>query len=1073
MDTFHSFRRRLFFGMAIVALLLVSLQPAASAQSFTGSINGSIDDQTGAVLPGVSITITNVDTNAVREILTNETGNYTVTALPPGNYRVEAQFPGFATQIRTGVVLQVNQNARLDFEMAVGDVAQTIDVIGTAPLVETDTASLGQVIDRDKIDDLPLNGRSFLGLNFLAPGVSPLSQGENTASRGGNAHINGGRLWGNNFILDGVDNNDLANGEIRLLPSIDALAEFKVQTSTFAAEFGRATGGVVNLTTKSGTNQFHGTLFAFHRNDNLDARNFFAPTKPEFKRNDFGGTIGGPIVEDHTFFFFNYEGSRQRQSKSRAGTLPTRAMKSGDFSALSKTITDPTTGLPFPGNIIPSSRFSPQAVKFLPFFIDPDIDSPTGNNTFRSAAVPKDIDQYTIRVDTKLTDNQNFFARYTHSDDVSINELNRTVIPGFGDDIIKNPQAIVLFLTSIWSNQLVGETKLGFSRSNTVIIQRASAREAGFNKTLGLTGTDAFSSDNDFLQKFPGLGISGWDQPVGNGGGFARFHNNWHLSEAMTWTKGDHNFKFGGEFRREGMNLIFPSNTAGSFTFNQAFTGDNFSDFLLGYLGATGRKFGNSVEHERGNFFAVFFQDDWKATPNLTVNYGVRYDLQGPLHENDNLWTQWNFSTGQLVQLGVDTPSNSGWDTDKNNLAPRLGLAWDITGEGTTVLRAGGGVFFDVLLHNYPFQMFLGPPSSNIQTITHSQVGGQFDSLSFDNPFPIPTSVNIAPTTRIRTVVRESANTYIQRWSLSLQHALHENVLMDVAYVGSHGLRDRIGFNGNQPLLVGDLTKTSAEISASKPFPQVGRISTGTTEGQTSYHSLQGKLEQRMTKGLSYIMSYTWSKNIDTGGSGGFGNPGTPQNAYDRLGGQRGRSGFDRKHRYSFSYLYELPFTSLTGAAGQIVNGWQFSGIISAATGNSLTVGSSRSLPGSIGGQSFRPDLVCDPSLSNSTPERWFDTNCFGAPGNRYGTAGRGTVRAPGVNTWDLSLIKNTAIGENQSLQLRFEFFNAFNRANFQAPNVTFVPGATGSTGSTSSSFGRITAANDARQIQLGLKFYF
>jgi hypothetical protein len=220
-------------------------------------------------------------------------------------------------------------------------------------------------------------------------------------------------------------------------------------------------------------------------------------------------------------------------------------------------------------------------------------------------------------------------------------------------------------------------------------------------------------------------------------------------------------------------------------------------------------------------------------------------------------------------------------------------------------------------------------------------------------------------------------------------------------------------------------------------------------------------------------MSYTWSKNIDTGGSGGFGNPGSPQNTYDRIGGQRGLSGFDRKHRMSFSYLYELPFTSLTGAAGQIINGWQLSGIVSAATGNALTVSSSRSLPGSIGGQSFRPDLVCDPSLSNATPERWFDTKCFGAPGDRFGTAGRGTVRAPGMNTWDLSLIKNTAIGENQSLQLRFEFFNAFNRANFQAPNVTFVPGATGSTGSTSSSFGRVTSANDARQIQLGQKFYF
>jgi hypothetical protein len=1060
---------------SLAVLLLTAGGPAAFAQSFTGQIVGSVADQTGAVLPGVTITATNVDTNATREILTNETGNYTITALPAGNYRIEAQFPGFATQVRTGVVLQVNQAARIDFEMAVGDVAQTIDVIGTAPLVETDTASLGQVIDRDKIDDLPLNGRSFLGLNMLATGVSELAQGENTASRGGNAHINGGRLWGNNFILDGVDNNDLANGEIRLLPSIDALAEFKIQTSTFAAEFGRATGGVVNLTTKTGTNEFHGTLFGFHRNDNLDATNFFVNRanreKPEFKRSDFGGTIGGPIVSDHTFFFFNYEGSRQSTNANRSGLVPTRAMRQGDFSATGKTIIDPTTGQPFAGNIIPSSRFSPRAQAFLPFFSDPDIDSVTGaNNTFRSTGVPKDIDQYTIRVDTKLTENQTFFGRYTHSDDVSVRELQRTTTPGLGDDVIKNPQAIALFLTSIWSNQLVGETKFGFSRSNTQILQRKEAREGFHAKALGLTETQSFASDNDLIQKFPGLSISGYDQPQGNGGGFARFHNNWHVSEALTWTRGDHTFKFGGEFRREGMNLIFPSNTSGSYTFNQAFTGDNFADFLLGYLGSAGRKVGNSVEHERGNFFSYFFQDDWKATPNLTINWGLRHDVQLPLYEQDNLWRQWNFDTGQLVQLGVDIGTNGAWDTDKNNFAPRLGFAWDVTGDGNTVIRAGGGIFYDVLLHNYPFQMFLGPPSSSVEN-NNAQA---FNDVPFDNPFPNPpATITVGSNTRIRTVVRDSANTYMQRWSLSIQRALHNNVLLDLAYVGSKGLRDRIGYDGNQPLLVGDPTKTAAEIAATKPYPQVGRISTGSTEGQSTYHSFQAKLEQRTTNGLSYIASYTWSKNIGTGGASAFGNPGSPQDALNRIGAEKGLISFDRKHRFSFNYIYEFPASGLEGAASRIVDGWQLTGIVTAMTGTPLTVTSSRRLPGSIGGQSFRPDRVCNPNISNGTPDRWFDTNCFAAPGNRFGNASRGTVRAPGRNTWDLSLIKNTYIGEDQNLQLRFEFFNAFNRTNFQAPNVTFVPGAAGTTGSTTGSFGTINAANDARQIQVGLKFFF
>ena len=1070
MDTFSFFRRRMVLVASLAVLLLTAGGPAAFAQSFTGQIVGSVADQTGAVLPGVTITTRQVDTNATRQVLTNETGNYTITALPSGNYRVEAQFPGFATQVRTGVVLQVNQIARINFEMSVGEVAQTIDVIGSAPLVQTDTASLGQVIDRDKIDDLPLNGRSFLQLNFLTPGVAPLAQGENTRSRGGQAHINGARLWGNNYILDGVDNNDLANGEIRLLPSIDALAEFKVQTSTFAAEFGRATGGVVNLTTKSGTNEFHGTLFGFHRNDNLDANNFFANRagrkKPEFKRSDFGGTIGGPIVTDHTFFFFNYEGSRQSENQSRQNLVPTRSMRNGDFSELSKTIMDPTTGQPFLGNIIPQSRFSPRAQLFLPFFTDPDIDTTRRTNVFRSTGVPKNLDQYTIRIDTRLTENHTFFSRYTHSDDVSVRELERTVTAGLGSDVIKNPQAISLFLTSIWTTNLVGETKFGFSRSNTQIVQRVEARKEFYAKQLGLTETEAFASDNDGLQQFPSLTISGYDVPTGRGGGFQRFHNNWHASEALSYTTGAHSFKFGGEFRREGMNLIYPSTSSGQYIFSQSFTGDNFADFLLGYMAQSRRKTGNSVEHERGNFFSYFFQDDWKVTPNVTINYGVRHDVQLALHEQDHLWRQWDFAAGRLVQLGVDIDSNGAWDTDKNNLAPRLGIAWDISGDGTTVIRMGGGVFYDVLLHNYAFQMFLGPPSSSVENVTFSQVGGQFNSLPFDNPFPNPPVISVGPNTRLRTVVRDSRNTYNQRWSLSIQRALHENILLDVAYVGSHGLRDRMGYNGNQPLVIGD--------SGSRPYPQVGRISTGSTEGQTSYHSLQTKLEQRTMNGLSYIASYTWSKNIGASSAGGFGSPGSPQNAYDRVGGERGLIGFDRTNRFSFSYLYELPFAQgLEGAAGTIVNGWQFSGIITAAGGNPLTITSSRRLPGSIGGQSFRPDLVCDPIISNPRPERWFDTNCFAAPGNRFGTSGRSVVRAPGFHSWDLSLIKNTFIGEDGNLQLRFEFFNAFNRPNFNAPNVTFVPGDPGTRGSTTSSFGKVPSAEVGRQIQIGLKYYF
>jgi Carboxypeptidase regulatory-like domain len=1069
MKTISCRLRRKTLGCGLLsALVLVAFLPYDGfAQSFTGQIVGTVTDQTGGALPGVTITVTNTGTNAQRVIITNETGSYTVPALPSGTYRVEAQLPGFKTQARSGLVIQVNETPRINFVMTVGEISQTVEVLGSAPLIETETASLGQVIDRDKIDNLPLNGRSFLQLNFLAPGVARLTQGENTEARGGEAHINGARLWGNNYILDGVDDNDLANGEIRLLPSIDALSEFKVQTSTFAAEYGRATGGVVNLTTKSGTNEFHGTVFEFLRNDNLDARNFFAKTKPEFKQNQFGGTVGGPVIHNKTFFFFDFEGLRQRTNNTSAGLLPTHAMRSGDFSGLDKTIIDPVTGNPFLGNNIPSTRISPRAKAFLAYFIDPDIENANiGQNTFRSTAVPHDADQYTIRVDHRLTDKQQFFGRYTYANDAAVNELTRTVIPGFGDDVIKKPQSISLFLTSIWSNNIVGESKMGYSRSNTQVIERMESRAKFYNKQLGLTETQAYSSDNDLLQKFPGLSISGYDTPTGNGGGFARFHNNWHFSEAISWTVRDHAFKFGTEFRREGMNLVFPSNTAGSYTFNQSFSGDNFADFLLGYMGSAGRKFGNSVEHERGNFLSAFWQDDWKVTSNLTINYGVRYDVQYPLHEIRNLWRQWDFATGELVQLGVDTTSAGAWNTDFNNIAPRFGFAWNVGGDGKTVVRGGGGVFYDVLLHNYPYTMFLGPPSSNVETVAYTQRGGQFDSLPFDNPFPDAPQLVITPSTRLQTVLRDSRNTYNQRWSLGVQRSIHDNVLLDVSYVGSHALRDRLSYNANQPLVIGD--------SNSRPYPQVGQITTGTTDGQTVYNSLQTKLEQRSTGGLSYIVSYTWSKNIGVSGGGGFGSPGAPQDSYNRMAGERGLVGYDRTHLLSINYLYELPLArNLTGPGGAILRGWQLSGIITALSGQPLTIKSSRTLPGMIGGNSFRPDLVCDPTLSDPTPQRWFNTDCFAAPGDRFGTAGISVVRAPGFQTWDLSLVKNNGFGEGRNVQLRLELFNAFNHANFLAPNVTFVPGPAGSVGSQSTNFATINQAADARQIQLGLKFFF
>ncbi|MBI4474688.1 MAG: hypothetical protein HY646_18600 [Acidobacteria bacterium] len=445
----------------------------------------------------------------------------------------------------------------------------------------------------------------------------------------------------------------------------------------------------------------------------------------------------------------------------------------------------------------------------------------------------------------------------------------------------------------------------------------------------------------------------------------------------------------------------------------------------------------------------------------LSINYGIRYDVQFPLYEIRNLWQRWNFTTGRLETLGIDTESAGAWDTDKNNWGPRFGLTYDASGEGRTVIRLGGGVFYDVLLHNYPFTMFLGPPSSQQESRTTTV----FNGIPFDNPFPNPPAIVVTPNTDINTVVQDSASTYTMRWSLSFQHALQENLLLDLTYVGSNSLHDRLSHNANQPLQIGNPN--------SRPYPQIGSISTGSTDGKANYHSGQFKLEQRSLKGLTTIASYTWSKHIDVGGNSSFGNSSAPQDTRDRHKGERGLTAFDHTHRLSWSFLYEIPLGSnLTGAAGKVLGGWQLSGIATLQTGQPLTIGRSGALPGFRGGNSLRPDMVCDPRLDNPTPERWFKTECFVHPGDRFGTAGRSVITAPGTNNWDLSLIKNTQWSDDVRLQVRFEFFNAFNRPQYFAPNVTFVPGAAGATTS-STAFGRITQAGDARQIQLGLKLYY
>jgi hypothetical protein len=1027
-----------------------------------------VSDGARTRISGALIRIVHIETNEVRTTTSNDDGEFTVSALGPGQYRLEVEQTGFKKYSRE-LSLQVNQDLRLNVSLEIGSIAEVLTVTAVEAPVKRDSASLGTVIENRQIIGLPLDGRNFLELTLLAPGAVPAAPGSASSVRGDFAfNVNGAREESNNYLLDGTYNVDPKLNTFGVKPPVDAVREFELLTSTYDAVFGRNAGAQVNVVLKSGTNSYHGTVYEFIRNDALDARNFFAPADqdaPAYRRNQFGGSFGGPVARDRTFFFADYEGTRVREGITRIANVPTLAERRGDFSqSLFRAPINPFTQQPFPGNSIPDLFISPVGRAIAALYPLPNRDVPFEN--FVSSPVSRDRnDHFDVRLDHHFNNSSQLAVRYSFSDRDLFEPFAGpafATIPGFGNDTARRGQNFMIGETHIFSTSLINEARVAFSRVGAAVVHEKAG--VSINNLVGLP--ELSSNPRDFGLSF--ITISGFSR-IGH-----EFNNpqdsvtnTFQVLDNASYGRGNHHVKFGFDFRASQQNAFRDVQSRGFLTFSDQvpITGNALADLLLGLPTITGGARLDNHQHLRTESYNFYVNDSFRVHPDLTITAGLRYEYNSPPVDVDDRATLFDPPTGRLVSVGTEGMPRAGYEPDKNNFAPRLGLAWTI-GEGAdTVLRAGYGIYYDQsplapgegLYFNSPFfdlNLFFSLPG--LPLTLNDPFPSQF-------PFPLPDSAF--------AFQRDLRTGYLQHWSLSIQRQLGRTRMAEAAYVASKGTKLLTARDINQP-------RPSAAPVNPRPLPRFDDITLQESSASSSYNSLQLKFEQRLSFGLSMLASYTWSKSIDNA-SGFFTSAGDPNFPQDSLNtrAERGRSNFDVRHRFSLSYGYDLPFgrgrafLSDGGWLTALATGWQTYAIVTLQTGRPFTVALLPEIDNSNTGRSNlgfgandRPNIVGNPDIADASPDRWFNTAAFAfPPRGQFGNAGRNILDGPGYQNVNASLVKNTRIKEGWNLQLRAEAFNLFNHPNFDLPD-NFLGSPT---------FGRILSADSPRHIQFGLKLLF
>lgn len=1081
---------------AIISAILVSVfAPATWAQINTATISGTVTDPSGAAIPGATVIVESSATGLRRQVATNGAGVFSVPQLQPGSYQLTISHEGFQTAENRDVTVVINQVANLAVTLQVGATRQTVEVTEAAPLIETTTAGLGTVIGQKETVDLPLNGRQFVQLLQLAPGTVPISVSQSATPAIGagstTPSINGGTNRSNLFYVDGVYATDPFFSTFSISPSIDALQEFKEQTHTDLAEFGQSTGGTINVATKSGTNSFHGTAYEFLRNDDLDARNFFAPTRGVYRQNQFGGAVGGPILRNKIFFFGFYDGYRYTEAANNFAIVPTQAELNGDFSGISSAIYDPATYnaatktiTPFSGNIIPSSRFNQGMLAYVKNFIPlPNYSGSSQNNFLNTEPNTTNQDQGGIRIDLSANNNNTFNGHYMQSEASSTSPASlpqEAFLSGF------NGKNAGINWVHTFNPTLVGQLTLGYNelthpqayqQPNASSVFLASGLNAGFTDTPG-----------DIKVPYaPGLSASGY---FGVNAGWGPIGPQYlsQYSGSVAKMAGDHNLKFGASFYQTWMYTNWAQDNEG---FNQQATwnpitqtgGDSFASMLLGLPNNASRQLGNSGVSLHMNVFGMYGEDSWRVTPKLTINYGLRWDYSSPVTDKYNRLATFGLSDAEwlLAKDDKDAPGtlpagvaflsrNSLTKPDYLNFSPRLGFAYQVAPK--TVLRAGFGIFYDNWSGGLQAaQNARGAwPSGASQSASNLNIAGITPGATAQNPF-----VGLTPTLPSSPfpsgggfVAPDWQNSYSSQWNFQIQQEVTKSSTASVSYVGSSTSRSPIQVPFNQaPPGSGPVYPRQPYADMSSPTG-VSTFSMIQSVGRSNYESLQAQFDQRFSGGLFFITSFTWSKNINIG-CASFWEACNIQNPYD-LNAERGPSPLDVPLVFTFSPGYELPFGKgkphLThGPASWFLGNWQVNGILSARSGTVYTPTINFDNANVGGGVSERPNFVGNPILSNPTVNEWFNVNAFAfSPPYTYGNAGRDSLRGPGFWNVDFSIFRTFDIVERLHLQFRGEFFNLFNHPNFNNPSATLG----------NPNFGVITStANSPRTIQGALKLIF
>ncbi len=1048
-----------------VSVALLSQAPL-SAQTHRGSLRGTVTDPNEAIVVGAAVNVINKETNEARVATTDGEGNYTVSSLPAGAYRVEVAAAGFEKFSRE-VVLEVNQDARLDTQLGI-TVTVVLDGGETTPVLKQDSASLGTVVNERLVAQLPLDGRNFLDLALLVPGAVPNAFGSAGSVRGDFAFsVNGAREDANNFLLDGVYNVDPKLNTFAVRLPVDAVQEFEVLTNSYDASFGRNGGAQVNVVTKSGTNEFHGTAYEFHRNAALDARNFFAPADqpdPKYIRNQFGFSVGGPVRRDRTFFFADYEGTRSREGITRVTNVPTLAERQGDFSrSLTGCPRNPQTGQPFAGCVVPQAFQHPVGRAIANLYPLPNRNVPFAN--FVSSPVARDRnDHFDVRVDHAFNSRSQLSARYSFGDRELFEPFTGptfSLLPGFGDFVPRRSQNLMLSETHVFSPAFVNEARFAFNRVAQSVTQEGRGRS--INREVGLP--ELSTNPRDFGLSF--ITVGGFS-PLGDefNNPQASTTNTFQFLDNASYVRGSHFFKLGFDFRSARQDAFRDVQSRGFLTFtNQLLTGNPLADLLLGFPTITGGARVDNPQRLRTESYNFYANDSWRVTPRLNVTAGLRYELNSPPVDSDDRANVYDLATRTLTQVGTNGVPRSGYQTDKNNFAPRVGLAYTLNDD--TVVRAGYGVYYDqsalapgeALYFNQPyFTLSLFFPLGPQQLITLS------DPFPRNFPFQLPATA--------LAFQRDLATPYMQHWNLNVQRQLGRNRVLEVGYVGSKGTKLLASRDINQPALASPVSPNR------RPNPFFADINLVESRAGSSYHSLQVRLQQRLTDGLALLSSYTYAKSIDDASSffTSAGDPNFPQNSYDTRQ-ERGRSNFDVRQRLSVSYSYDLPFGrgrrfgDGQGFLSTLLSGWQTNGVVTLQTGRPFTVALLSDIDQSNTGRSNlgfgandRPNVTGEARLSNRTPERWFNTSAYAFPAfGTFGNAGRNTLDGPGYQNVNASLVKHTRLSESASLQLRAEAFNLFNRPNFDLPD-NFLGSPT---------FGQIRSAQSPRHLQFGVKLLF